>query len=307
MNSIAILKARVSVLTEQIKPAVRDHRFYLILLGTFTLVLLIRQFTNSIPFSMFNFFFIRWEWGEFLNIPWFLLLVGPIRNLIDCIRTRNTKRENMLILSNFESNIVTSFLAGIFEEISYRWLGFYFAISTFYLSELFTGTRLGMWIYSHLVVSIGITLVLLGIGAVSYINGIESFPSMAVAAVCLVLFVLCAIMVGLAASKQLYTSIIIPIVDWVTQYKLSTQLHEYGWIVGAAVISVNGRFSSGHGYQGFFGLVNSWIGGILLFWFMFNFGLPVAIGIHVLYDVVINSIVGADSFIEMSTATYKRS
>jgi hypothetical protein len=56
------------------------------------------------------------------------------------------------------------------------------------------------------------------------------------------------------------------------------------WAVGAAVLVANGKFRSGHLYQGFLGWVWSWYMGIFLFVVMFQYGLFAAIIVHAAYN-----------------------
>jgi hypothetical protein len=58
------------------------------------------------------------------------------------------------------------------------------------------------------------------------------------------------------------------------------------WAIGAAVLVANGKFRSGHIYQGTLGWIWSWYGGIFLFVVMFQYGLWMAIMIHALYNLM---------------------
>ena len=59
------------------------------------------------------------------------------------------------------------------------------------------------------------------------------------------------------------------------------------WFIGAGAVAANIKFRNGHTYQGWFGMLNSYVGGFVLFWIMFNYGLPAAIAVHFLYELVI--------------------
>lgn len=86
----------------------------------------------------------------------------------------------------------------------------------------------------------------------------------------------------------IYTHAICPVANFVTlgylEPWLSTNLI---WAIGAAVVSSNGKFRDGHKYQGFFGWINSWFGGMYLFYVMFNHGLFAAITMHFVYNMVV--------------------
>lgn len=86
----------------------------------------------------------------------------------------------------------------------------------------------------------------------------------------------------------LYGSILAPIANIATFGALSEWLfHPASWTIGAAMISANGRFRAAHFANGWIGWINSWFGGMVLFWVMFNYGLVTAITVHILYDVIV--------------------
>ena len=88
--------------------------------------------------------------------------------------------------------------------------------------------------------------------------------------------------------QWLYGSILVPVADWATFGALHEWLyHPAGWVVGAAIISANGKFRGAHYENGFFNWVNSWFIGMVMFWLMFNHGLLTAIAAHILYDAII--------------------
>jgi len=78
-----------------------------------------------------------------------------------------------------------------------------------------------------------------------------------------------------------------PLIDFLSFGQLTSYIyHPHSWSVGAAMITANATFRDGHKYQGWFGFINSWFIGFYLFWIMFNYGLPAAILVHFLYDVI---------------------
>ncbi len=94
--------------------------------------------------------------------------------------------------------------------------------------------------------------------------------------------------IGLELIRWLYQDILCPVANFFTFGHLEPYLlNGYGWAVGAAVISSNGRFRNGHAYQGPIGLVNSWFFGMYMHWVVFKYGILPAIFIHFLYDFII--------------------
>lgn len=88
--------------------------------------------------------------------------------------------------------------------------------------------------------------------------------------------------------EWLCTTALVPLTDLVTFGALHEWLyHPAGWVMGAAIISANGKFRAAHFENGWFNWINSWFIGMVMFWLLFNYGLLTAITAHVLYDAVI--------------------
>jgi len=297
---------------KQIKPAVNTPEFYVGLVIIFLVLSVLNwAFPKVLPFGMFEFF--RWEfsWESFLKIPWMLLLFGPALALIGAFASRYPISERIRILRGVGSDFWTSVKAGIFEEISFRWLLFLYMIFIFtayeHLHGWFKDTAIISWAFSlHW---IWIVLIILGLNFVGGLSFAIAKDKDVGRTPCLIFLV-----VGSAAflvdagitvmiTKALYVQILIPFVNWITAGWLSTQLTEYGWIVAAAIISSNWRFGSGHIYQGCVGFINSWVLGMLFFVVMFNFGLPLAILLHALYDILLTFIRYTDAALEAVTAS----
>jgi hypothetical protein len=92
----------------------------------------------------------------------------------------------------------------------------------------------------------------------------------------------------LGLVKWFYVHVSIPIANFFTFHALDAQLHDpRSWVLGAALISASISFRDRHKYLGPIGWVNSWFGGMVLFWLVFHYGLLTAIVAHILYDVVV--------------------
>jgi len=104
---------------------------------------------------------------------------------------------------------------------------------------------------------------------------------------------------GFGITEFLTVHIVAPIADFFTFGALHQYLGnpEY-WTVAAGIISANAFFRDGHKYQGLLGWVNSWFLGMFFFYMMFTYGLPAAILVHFLYDLLIFSVVYIDRVIE---------
>ena len=105
--------------------------------------------------------------------------------------------------------------------------------------------------------------------------------------------------IGLGIPEHLFYWIFRPLADLATLGGLHSMLHHPAtWAVGAAMLSANAFFRDGHKYQGPLGWINSWFCGMFFFWIMFSFGLPAAILIHFLYDLLIFGVRYLDATIE---------
>ena len=99
--------------------------------------------------------------------------------------------------------------------------------------------------------------------------------------------------------KWLFLNVTGSIADFFTLGYLHPILFNgFGWAVGAAVLSSNGKFRAGHAYQGWLGFVNSWFMGMFFFYLMFQYGILAAILVHFLYDLFIYTASYADAVIE---------
>lgn len=104
---------------------------------------------------------------------------------------------------------------------------------------------------------------------------------------------------GFGLAECLYQYVVGPVANFITFGYLDHILFNgFGWAVGAAVISSNGKFRDGHAYLGWIGYVNSWFIGMFFFLVMFHYGLPAAILVHFLYDLFIFVVRYLDMLIE---------
>lgn len=104
---------------------------------------------------------------------------------------------------------------------------------------------------------------------------------------------------GNGLAYWIYTQVLIPVADWATCSQLTEYLYNSsGWAIGAAILSTNGKFSDGHSYQGFIGWINSWFVGMFMYKVVWECGLPSAILVHVVYDIIIFSLVFIDRKVE---------
>lgn len=85
----------------------------------------------------------------------------------------------------------------------------------------------------------------------------------------------------------LYEYWLLPIADLMTLGALHDFLfYPASWVVGAAIVSANGKFREAH-QGGTFNMINAWFIGMVMFCLMFTYGLLAAIIAHALYDMLI--------------------
>lgn len=104
---------------------------------------------------------------------------------------------------------------------------------------------------------------------------------------------------GFGLFEWIYLYIEGPIANFFTLGYLEPILFNgFGWAIGAALLTSNGKFRNIHIYQGLFGWINSWFIGMFFFYLMFQYGLIASIIVHFLYDLFIFVVVYIDAAVE---------
>lgn len=104
---------------------------------------------------------------------------------------------------------------------------------------------------------------------------------------------------GFGLFEWIYLHITGPIANFFTLGYLEPILFDgFGWAIGAALLTSNGKFRDGHIHKGFLGWINSWFVGMFFFYLMFQYGLIASIIVHFLYDMLIIIVVYIDAAIE---------
>jgi hypothetical protein len=187
--------------------------------------------------------------------------------------TRNSAEDNRDAGGFLISGWYVSLLAGVTEEIRFRWLFFMLSIASVKITNFILGGFVGY---------------LMGPERVTWLRGIMWAP-------------VCDLLTG-GILKWFYLYLIGPVFNVITMGTLSQWLvNPEIWAVGLALLTINGKFRDGHAYQGFLGLLNSWVLGFHFYWLTLTWGLPAAIVVHVLYDGIIFSIQSFDRLVERLT------
>ncbi len=198
------------------------------------------------PFKFFEFWNMRGSISDWLYAGLPLFLWGGIVNAIIAFFTKNNEEVNDRAEELFSKGTLSSLAAGIFEEMTFRWL--------FFLNNI----------------------------VVIKITNFVFFGFL-----------------GFGIPEWFQLNLFGPIADWITLGGLHASLfHQSGWAVGSAMLVTNAFFRDGHKYQGWFGYVNSWFGGMFFFFILFKYGLPAAMLIHFLYDFIIDIVRYVDCVVE---------
>jgi len=295
-------------------------KFYRNLIITFIVVLGLNWLAPKVlPFGIFGLFYVKFDLAKLATIPWFLLLVGPGLAILHALLTKRARDENLEIVEKTREAVRTSILCGIFEEVKFRWLRFFLAIYFFWgidtltkaiwTSDLWQISTKYWWLSIPVIL---VALVILNFAALigSGILQDETIRGLRVNLVALIVLlagiavdIAIIALVGWSWIKWVYDVAYIPVVNLITQGRLSELLTNYGWATAAALVSVNWTFGfgGGHNYEGPIGMINAWIIGMIMFWMVFNFGLPIAMLVHAGYDVLLNVIETTDAVSELGS------
>lgn len=111
-------------------------------------------FPSAYPFELFEFWLLRGGIGEVLSSSWPVFAWGAGVTIFVLLFTKNPYWHNKEAESWFAVGALSSALAGIFEEILFRWVGFFSAIITAKLANFlffgWAGFGLVEWLYAHI-------------------------------------------------------------------------------------------------------------------------------------------------------------
>jgi hypothetical protein len=217
-------------------------------------------------------------WGSIFKFYPLFIYCGVL-SIICCFGIKNSYDAEPLLLAN----IVTSTLAGIWEELGFRCIFIMSAMITIMFSN---------WCWSVLMIIFVI------IGIVSFIAGFKDEKGQFIilgaifAIVCggLLIFVYA---YGIKDPVYwVYEHITFPILSFISFGQLDFVLFNkgLGFLFIAGAVSTNAKFRDGHKYQGPIGVLNAWFVGFVFLYAMLTYGLIVAIIVHALYDIEVGFI-----------------
>jgi hypothetical protein len=183
----------------------------------------------------------------------------------------------------FFRGAITSILAGLWEELGYRFAFIPYAMLFILAVNWFWGFGLGWFLAA-----------VCGIGAIGMLASEGSFLFKAFVALILIALA-CVFGYWAQASEPVFwlcDRILLPIANLMTGKEMEDILirgsvNTHLFVLG--IFIANTWFRDGHKYQGPIGYVNSWYVGMVLIYATLNYGIVTAIVLHALYDIVCDS------------------
>jgi hypothetical protein len=215
----------------------KEQGYCSLAVGAFIVVLIVEWlWPDVIPFTMFQFWKLNGNLVDIVKMSWPVFAWGTGVSFLILVLKGVDYEERENAEKNFVVGFLTSLWAGVFEEISFRWLIF--------MDEII-GYKIVNWLFFG--------------------------------------------WAGFGMFEWIFLHISGPIANFFTLGYLSPILFNgFGWAVGSAILSSNGKFRDGHAYQGLLGFINSWFIGMFMFYLMFTYGLIASIVVHFLYDLFID-------------------
>ncbi|MES3005184.1 MAG: hypothetical protein V4690_03710 [Patescibacteria group bacterium] len=179
----------------------------------------------------------------------------------------------------FGLSLVTGTLAGVWEEIGYRWL---------YICTAMVSITALNWLLGTFAGSI-IGLVILIFGLLILINAERWNKFVALVPISFGALILWMIWYGGYSDPVfwIYQNITVPLVNFVTlgNFEMVFNHPNLSPLFVFGIIAANASFRDGHKYQGPVGLLNSWIVGFVMMYATIFYGIGTAIVLHALYNI----------------------
>ncbi len=274
---------------EQAHAELKQHRMILGLQARSIVGLgFVGLFVMFIQHHWFGFFVYPYlNWSISVNTLvrfWPLFAYAGVGAILSSLSLHSTESDTEIFLYG----VLASVLAGIREELGFRWLFICTSMIGLMVSNWFLGT-LGGSIFIILILALGVISLGLGLGERSVTTTLGG-----------VALTVMGSLLGYAIwylgyndpVYWLWRTILLPITDVLSFGYLTDILHSRTiptlFMFGA--LAANVRFRDGHKYQGIQGMVNAWYVGLVLLYATITYGLGTAIVLHVLYDLEIDTI-----------------
>jgi len=254
-----------------------DRNKTLIGLQLVSIVILICTFVFWVIFEQFksDFFNFKDYWYRTDNLfgsvfsYWPLFVWGGLMAFVSCFNIRSYFKAKEI----FATDIITSVLAGIWEELGYRCVFILTAMIGIVVSNFF-------WFWLMLLILIIICIAIL--------TSLEATLSRIITVIVFLIMIAGLFMLDLKDPIYwMYNHIIFPILNLVSFHQLRPVLYHESlpFLFIAGAVSANAKFRDGHKYLGPIGQLNAWVIGYVLLHAMIFHGLVVAIICHSIYDL----------------------
>jgi len=208
---------------------------------------------------------------------WPLLFYGAVMAIVSVFASDLSSEDDDEAV--FGLSLLSSILAGVWEEIGYRWL----YICTAMVSLVFLN-----WILGTVVGTI-LALVLLVFGLAMFVTrgaGNRVFGGIVTIFALFVIYILW----YMGYDNPVYwvfENITVPVVNFVTlgSFEMVFNNPNLSQLFVFGIIAANANFRDGHKYQGPVGMANAWVIGFVMMYATIFYGIGTAIVLHVLYDI----------------------
>lgn len=236
---------------------------------------------------------IEWINPDFFNFPylqstsiekimhfWPLLIYAGIMATLHAVGIDGSKHDEEI----FFTGVVSSILAGVWEEVGFRCLFVCTAMWGIAAMNYFL-SGITAFIITGLLVTIGVALLAMGKRNEPWTT---KALRIATGSFCILfgLFAGWNVWRGVNPTYWFYDYGVVPVVNFVTFgafsgifYGDAPRLFVFG------MVAANAGFRDGHKYQGPIGVLNAWIAGFIMMYATMTYGLWTAICIHAIYDL----------------------
>lgn len=233
-------------------------------------VLLIQAFFPK----FFVYEFMKWGGWESVMKFWPAFLIATSLAVVSST-LNNLPARLGLRFKIFGTDLMTSTLAGVWEELGYRYIYICYAMISISLINWILGTVFG-WVFG----------VIVFIGGIALIADKKILPGLGTLAVSIFL------MWYVSSADILYwiyENVLMFIIHYTTFMQMDTIFYSgYDKLFLFGAIAANALFRDGHKYQGPLGIINSWYMGMVLLFATITYGLLTAIVVHVIYDILVS-------------------
>lgn len=260
-----------------------EHRIQLLIYQFFAIIAVIVAGFGVLAIEHFwpnfyNYPYFSWNvrWDAILNF-WPLFVYCLVLATLAIVLEGNHEKR-----SSFTLGVITSILAGTWEEVAYRCIFVCYSMILIVWSNFLFSTVAGT--------VIGLVLL---VGPLFFFERDAVAQSIFAAIVMVIGGGVLYFTWGVGADPVfwLYREIIVPFINFITFGQFRGIFHNgYPELFLFGLVSANGWFRSGHEYQGWYGMLNSWIIGFVLMYAMLHYGLLTAVALHILYDIQIDII-----------------